>query len=227
LVPAERLGWIGPLSAQHDSFKIAPEVRWVRFDITPQLGHEHARIDVLAKVGGTWQRRKITGPIFEFCRDDPADDISELYFIVSNHAFTSPTLTVTGNYQTETRLSCPKGWSGYIQLTSKLTRSSYEDFGGGSWTSVERTQREEHTWTVASTSDFFGAEQLNTGWIAQRDVYDETHSSDGICGESYATEDGHGNGIDATEFLASPNGDDLYAHALQVRGGLFRRRNHV
>jgi hypothetical protein len=202
--------WIGPLSAWQDSFKIAPEVRWVRFDITPELGHEHARIDVLANVGGTWTRRKITGPIFEFCRDDPGDDISELYFVISNHAFQSPELTVTGDYQTETKLACPKGWSGYIHLTSKLTRNSYEDFGGGSWSSVERTQREEHTWTVASTSDFFGAEQLNTGWVAQREVYEDLHDSSGACGESHFLEEGHGNGLDSTEFLASPNGDGSF-----------------
>jgi len=75
---------------------------------------------------------------------------------------------------------------------------------------VTRTQREEHTWTVASTADFFGAEQLNAGWIAQREVYEDARGSSGTCGEYYSTEEGHGHGLDATEFLATPNGDGSF-----------------
>jgi hypothetical protein len=200
---------IAPLSAWHDSWKLGPEVRWARFDISELSGYEHARIDVLANVRGTWQRRQVTGPLFEFCRDDADDDISELYFVLSNHAFERPDETVSGFYETETKLICPKGWSGYIRLKMKLSRNSYQDFGGGSWSEENRIVREEQTWTVADTTDFEGAEQLATDWVARRTVYGNNSSSDGEC-ETYSTEEGYGNGSDPTDFIASPNGDGSF-----------------
>ena len=130
----------------HDCFKIAPEVRWARFDITPFCSGTSTLASTCSQtLVGPGSGRKVTGPGLRVLAVTIRPTTSASCTSSSpTTPFTSSTLTVTGNYQTKTRLSCPKGWSGYIQLTSKLTRSSYEDFGGGSWTSVERTQRGAH-----------------------------------------------------------------------------------
>lgn len=145
----ERAANIGPLSAQYEHYVVGEEAQWVRIDVQTLTNSSFLQLDALVKVGGTWERRRIDGPVLEFCRDEPQDDISELYLVIT-HRDRKPTVTATGTYDVKTRPVCPSGWSGNIRMLIDLEEHQYES--GPSGIEIEDDRAiQEHEWTVAST----------------------------------------------------------------------------
>jgi len=149
--PAEfrRAASIGPLSAQYEHYVVGDQARWVRIDVQTLGNSSFVQLDALVNVGGTWTRRKIDGPVFEFCRDDPDDDISELYLVLT-HRDRKPTVSASGTYDVKTRPICPSGWSGTIRMLIDLEEHSYESGPSGIVIEDDRAV-EEQQWTVVST----------------------------------------------------------------------------
>jgi hypothetical protein len=104
--------------------------------------------------------------VLEFCRDDPKDDVQELYLVVTNHD-RRPGQQVTGDFQIELRATCPSGWSGSIDYVSKVDEERSSMVAGTSDT-TSRHQLVKQSWTVVDTipaeMSMFGTEQLKLSW---------------------------------------------------------------
>jgi len=145
-----RAASIGPLSAQYEHYVVGEATHWVRIDVQTLANSAFVQLDALVNVDGVWQRRRIDGPVFEFCRDDPDDDISELYLVIT-HRDRRPNVSAVGTYDVKTRPLCPSGWSGTIRMLIDIEEHSYE--AGPSGIEIEDDRAiEEHQWTVVSTA---------------------------------------------------------------------------
>ena len=153
LLPSRKYDrWVNlaPLFAQFELYQVDPDARHVRVDTSDVPNTEHLQIDAIVKIGSSWERRRVEGPIFEFCRDDEGDDISFFYLVLSNDDRMREG-EIDGSYKVETKAACPGGWSGYIRTVFTLDESSYETQPAGT-TAYERHEREEQRWTVVETN---------------------------------------------------------------------------
>jgi hypothetical protein len=205
----EQAAEIAPLFMQYEKYSLDDSVRWASFDVSPLGNSEHSRIDVLAKVDAQWQHEKVDGSVFTFCREDK--DISELYFILSNHDIASGG-KITGEYTVETKSFCPGGWSGHIRLVQKLTETSSRSFGGGDYANESRSIREEHRWSITGSEEFtpqgyppeFKVEKLSARWHGEKTLIAESESYFATCGTATSAESGSNGGSGESEFLAYP-----------------------
>src|SRR5262249_9641862 len=118
-----RAARMAPLTAQYEHYVVGDDTRWVRVDVQPLGNSAFVQLDVLANVGGTWERRAVTGPVFEFCRDDAGDDIGEFYLVLS-HRERRDGVDATGTYDVRTKTACPSGWSGFVRYRVALDEHS-------------------------------------------------------------------------------------------------------
>lgn len=121
----ERPAALAALSAQYERYAVDADTRWVKLDFQTLANSGFVQADVIVNVGGTWERRKLPGLTFEFCRDDPEDDISAFYLVLSHHD-RREALTASGTYDVETRTVCPSGWTGTIRWENTLREYEVE-----------------------------------------------------------------------------------------------------
>ena len=111
---------IAPLFAQYERFLVNSTERYVRIDVSDVPNAEHVQIDAIVKIGSNWERRKIDGPVLEFCREDDGDDIEQLYLVFSNHD-RDRNGKIDSTYHITLKTFCPGGWSGQIAPCRRST----------------------------------------------------------------------------------------------------------
>ena len=193
-----------PLTAQYEHFMVDPHIQAVRVDLQGVQNSAFVQADVLANVNGTWQRRKVPGLVFEFCREDPGDDIQEFYLIVSHHDRKQGT-RATGTYQLRTRFDCPTGWQGTIRYVETLHDTHAQSGPSGSDT-YDRSEREVQLWTVVDTSPAGTPQQtydqLTLHWNGtyERQIVDQFSPAVCLGDPIYSLESVTGTG-DGTDFV--------------------------
>jgi hypothetical protein len=140
---------VAPLFSRYELYRVHEATRHVRVDVSDVPGAEYLHIDAVVKVGSQWERRKVEGPVFEFCREDEGDDISLFYLVLSNHDHRREG-RIDSDYSVETKSSCPGGWTGHIRMVYTFDESRVDVDQSGS-SQLERHEREEQTWTVVKT----------------------------------------------------------------------------
>jgi hypothetical protein len=208
----ERPAALQALTAQYEHYVIDPSTRWVKIDLQPIVNSAFVQADVVANVKGTWERRRLPGLVFELCRDDAADDISELYLVLSHHDRRDG-LQASGNYAVRARPACPSGWSGSIRFLSTI--DEHEATSGPSGIEIEDDHsREEQVWTVESTTpagDGVPYDTVALRWSAtwQKDRTYQRLSSGACLGQtvlSKTTGRGAGDGTDRMEMRPALSG---------------------
>lgn len=139
------------LTAQYEHFEVDEHIQSVRVDLQELQNSGFVQADVLANVGGTWELRPVPGLVFEFCREDPGDDIQAFYLIVSHHDRRQGAVAA-GDYQVRTRFDCPSGWQGSIRFVHTFDDSYSRDEPAGD-SSYVMSEREVQTWTVVGTEE--------------------------------------------------------------------------
>ena len=94
---------IQPLAAQYDDLFVDDAVRKLifRFDAISK-----ADVDVLANIKGTWKRFKVdVAKPLVFCREHPAEDVSEVIIVLSNTRKRERQV-ISGSYKIERKVSC-------------------------------------------------------------------------------------------------------------------------
>jgi hypothetical protein len=201
----QRWAEVDPLFVQHERYLVDDLTRYVRIDVSDVPNAEHLPIDAIVRVGSNWERRKVPGPIFEFCRDDAGDDISEFYLVLSNDDRRHDG-KVNAQYKVETKSFCPGGWTGQIRFVQTLDEHS-EPSTPTSSSIIDRHEHEEQTWTVISTAPVeqpYPGEELTATWQADHSVENVTTTVEQGCGTSTFTEFGNGSGSAKTTFDAFP-----------------------
>jgi hypothetical protein len=120
--PVERMpqrAALRPLTAEYRTYHVDPNVAYVRIDLNPLTNASLVRADAIVQVDGQWERRRIPGHVFEFCRDDPADDIEAFHLILSNTGWVDGA-DVSEHFEVTSRFDCPCGWTGSIELVMTL-----------------------------------------------------------------------------------------------------------
>ena len=139
-----------PLTAQYQRYHVDDAVRYVRIDSGGLANGAFVDLDALANVRGSWERRKGTGGVLEFCREEAEDDVQELYLVVTNHDRRRGQ-QVSGAYTVETRATCPSGWTGYLKYVLTMDEvGTYADANVSS--SRDDHLRTEDLWTFVSTT---------------------------------------------------------------------------
>ena len=139
-----------PLTAQYERYQVGAAVRYVRIDASTLANSAFVDFDALANVRGTWQRRKGKGTVLEFCRDDAADDIQELYLVVTSRDRRRGQ-QVSGGYTVDARATCPAGWTGVLRYVLTI-----DDVGAYSDANEAYTRdnhfRTEETWSFVGST---------------------------------------------------------------------------
>lgn len=109
-VPIEFPRSLPSLTADYTHFTVDSDVRQIRLDFSGLGQPDDFDVDALVKTkDGHWERRFLPSDgDTRWCRNDPSDDISEFYLIVSNHAYQSDR-SVSGSYTVTPETAC----SGY------------------------------------------------------------------------------------------------------------------
>jgi len=139
-----------PLSAEYRHFTVDEHIAFVRIDLAPLTNATFAQMDAIVKIGDDWERRPVPGTVFEFCREDPEDDIEQFYLVLSNHGFVDGA-EVSGKYDATALFDCPGGWTGSFELITTLDEYAAEALPGGYSYSLSEHSREEQRWTVSSS----------------------------------------------------------------------------
>jgi hypothetical protein len=204
---------LAPLAAETHHYYLPDAVRSLRIDATDVPNMEHLSLDAIVKVGESWRRERLDGPIYEFCRSDPDHDISELYLIFSNFD-RARSGRIDGEYRIESRTFCPGGWSGTIHARSIVSETLDEATSAGH-TITDDYEQEDQYWTVTGTSLNLppGAppglenERLETRWSAVHTHSDLTTFTDGRCNSVYrSNRAGSGTGITSFDTIATGPG---------------------
>jgi hypothetical protein len=209
---------IAPLAAETEHYFLNDRVRSLRVDVSSVPNSEHLSLDAVVKVGKSWKRERLSGPVYEFCRDDdPSKDISELYLVFSNFD-RQRSGQVKGDYEITTRAFCPGGWSGSIHARQTLDESSDEVQPAGR-TVIERHTRDDQRWSVVGTTLYlppgypkgYENERLDMHWSAEYSVDSLNTFTDKNCGTTVSTDNGSGTGSDKTLFDTFAVGPGKYS----------------
>lgn len=200
------------LTAQYERYVVDPGARWVKIDLQTLGNAGFVKADVIANVKGTWERRRVPGSVFEFCRDEAADDIGELYLVLSHHDRREG-LQAAGTYGVRTRPACPSGWSGTIRYRSTI--DEHEATSGPSGIEItDDHAREEQQWVVAGTTPAGDANPFDVveltwsgSWTKDRSY--QRLNSGGCVGQvvlSTTTGRGSGDGVDRMTMIPGGGG---------------------
>jgi hypothetical protein len=203
---------IAALSAQYERFAVDPATRWVKLDFQTLANSGFVQADVIANVGGTWERRRLPGLTFEFCRDDAADDISELYLVLSHHDRREG-LQASGTYDVETRTVCPSGWTGTIRWQQTLREFARTTDPSGTETD-EDASTEIQQWTFTGTTPAGAGVPFDVARLAWRGSWEKLREfrrtlKFGCLGQtllSRTTGSGVGSGTHRVEMRPGPTG---------------------
>lgn len=142
---------LAPLSADIRAWKLTDSTRFFRVDAKEVSNAAHVHLDALVKIDDSWERRRVDGPLFQFCRDHDGQDISEIYLFISNfdHAREGRS---DGNLKVETSTACPGGWSGFMRV--RQTFDDYYEFSDAFSSHVKRTHNvETQEWIVTESEE--------------------------------------------------------------------------
>lgn len=103
--------------------------RDVTLDLSGLTPSDSLDADVLVHVKDHWERRQVDGTQFTFCRDVPADDIDQLYLVVSNHS-DDPSSVISGAVTIKAE-PCD-GWQGTMSTEVSWTYSHGQQTGHAS-----------------------------------------------------------------------------------------------
>jgi len=199
-----------PLFAMFTTFSVDDGARYVRIDASAVQNAPHLSLDAIVKVGARWERRKVEGPIFEFCREDAGDDISEFYLVMTNDDRSTDGI-VDGEYKVQAKPSCPGGWSGQIRSVMTHDKHSEETWVHGSQV-IDLHERDEQSWTVVGTeAPYPGMDQLDTSWQATYSSNSVTTAWEQDCGKSVFTDSSNESGTAQSAFYAFPIGAGVFS----------------
>ncbi len=139
---------LAPLAAQYQQITVPDTTRWVDIDLDG--AGAGLTLDAIVNVKGTWSRRRVEGQRLIFCRDDAADDISELYLVIANTGHRAGA-KVDGDYKVKARVACPGSLTGWIRSEALVT--SHEELTGET---ADLYDRLSETWTLGMDSMFTG-----------------------------------------------------------------------
>lgn len=107
------------LAAWFQHLAVDDAIGQVTLDFSAMQPRAALDIDLLVNVPGLgWDRRQVVGDKIQFCRNVPADRVSEIVVVLSNHE-KDPTSNVIGEWTAESlRDPCPEDWVGDITLVS-------------------------------------------------------------------------------------------------------------
>jgi hypothetical protein len=215
---------LAPLSHEYSHYWLDDSVRWFRIDTTP-LGGEQVNLDVITKVADEWKHEAVSGPIFEFCRDDEARDISEVYVVFSNADFRRGT-DVSGNYEVDTRRTCPGGWSGIIRVRQTFDEYTLVTDPFFSETKT-RSDVETQEWAVVESKPYAGPstpgleiDRAKMTFRGHMRGSTEIVSTSEQCTQNYTVSE-FGSGSSTTFFQFSPAGPGSYVWGPEAAGDSF------
>jgi hypothetical protein len=198
---------IAALSTYYTHLVVGDEARWVRVDFGPLSSSGFVQLDVVANVHGTWERRRLPGPVFEFCRDDAGDDIGELYVIASHHGRDAK---AEGTWVAQTKTSCPSGWTGVI--TYDEVHDDFSSVTDANGTTVEEDHvQHRQRWVLGGTTPGPQGDAVDVAWDGTwQKHYSLRHApSSGCVGQvTYGRVSGAGvgSGTDRITFVPIPGG---------------------
>jgi hypothetical protein len=211
---------LAPLTAQYERHDVSPDARYVKLDFSDVPNGVALDLDVLARVQGEWKRIRVDGSVFEFCRDDPAEDIDRYLLVVTNHDH-QPDGQARGNYRLTTEDHCPARWSGTIDFA--CTDDETESFSEvGRSTQRERHEVERQRWTIVGQGRGPRPDQppgipnpdvdyLELAWNASLSVStsERIQYEDCLGGPSLQTGGGSGTATARERVNLFPSGDDI------------------
>jgi hypothetical protein len=101
----------------------------VTLDLSGLTPADSLDADVLVHVKDHWERRQVDGTQFTYCRDVPADDIDQLYLVVSNHS-DDPSSIISG--AVTIKAGPCNGWQGTMSTDVSWTYSHGQQTGHAS-----------------------------------------------------------------------------------------------
>ena len=206
---------IAPLAFDTWHYFLSDDVRSFRVDASDVPNVGHLSLDALVKVGDSWQHRRVEGPVFEFCRADENDDVSELYLILSNFD-RDRAGSVEGNAKVTTRTSCPGGWSGVIRVTQTFEELIQLQTEFETQVTV-RDNVETQEWAVIDSVPFMrpefpGSPEVDRARVVfrgQASMFTETVTTTEDCTDTYLSTE-IGSGSYPTFFDFSPGAPGTY-----------------
>jgi len=106
---------IGRAGSVYGHWSFTKDVRQVRLDASALTPSGDLDVDALVKAKGRWERRKLGHGVTTFCR--PADDVSELYVVLTNHAFLDDAPPVRGDVLLSALAEPCSGINGTISMS--------------------------------------------------------------------------------------------------------------
>jgi hypothetical protein len=80
------VAYLSSLWASYTDITVDPDIRRVTLSFTGLTPADALDVDVLVKIKDKgWERRKLSNGDTSFCRNKPADDLDELWLVLSNH----------------------------------------------------------------------------------------------------------------------------------------------
>ena len=122
---------IPPLAARYLYYTVGGLARLVTIDLSGLSPSDSLDADLLVHVRDHWERVKVDGTKFSFCRDLPEGDINQLWLILSNHAQEGHP-PIQGSVVTRA-LPCI-GWAGTMTVTRNWTYSGGQQTGSATTT---------------------------------------------------------------------------------------------
>ena len=207
---------VAPLSAQYERHFVFPSTRYVKLDFSDVPNASVLDLDVLARVRGTWKRIKVDGSVFEFCRDDPAEDIDDYVLVVSNHERRSD-VRAAGSYRVSSATQCPERWGGTIVWKCTLDETSVT----GRTTRYQRHEVERQIWTVVGQGrgprpdlppgvPNPDVDHLDLAWTASLTLSESSTTQTGSClGSSITSGGGTGSAAGPAHLFLQPAGTTI------------------
>jgi hypothetical protein len=98
---------IRPLQAQYDWFAVNSEVGEITLDFSSLSPAEDLDFDLVVEIDNDkWKRIEVPGQEISFCRDVPADKVTELFVILSDHEWNRLQPPAAGSYEIEAEGEC-------------------------------------------------------------------------------------------------------------------------
>jgi hypothetical protein len=106
---------ITPLGSVYFHWLFTEDIMQVKVDPSELSPTGDLDVDALVNVQGVWERRKLGTGVTRICR--PTDDVSEMYLVLTNHAFTAAAQPVEGRLRLSALKDRCTGVSGTLTWT--------------------------------------------------------------------------------------------------------------
>jgi hypothetical protein len=105
------------LSASYAQVRLDEDVRQVRLDLSDFASSGDLDADLLVHLPSGWERRRLTLGETRFCRDRPEEDVSEMYLVLSNHAFLPTSQPIEGEVELQALQTGCQGGHGTVTIS--------------------------------------------------------------------------------------------------------------